>query len=110
MQHGFDAPSKSMASSRLLRLDVHQFRVSDAELEMMKGKVIVESSEIVDLGVASGAFEATDCVMVDESWIRISRPGLSSQTLEPLIFWAPDDETDNTPMESKIVGLLICHL
>ncbi|KAG5222263.1 hypothetical protein IMY05_C3108000900 [Salix suchowensis] len=95
------------------RLGVEAFRnatwircpkVSNMELDKMKGKVIVESTAIVDAGIASGAFEATDCIMVDESWIRISRPGLSSQTLEPLIFWAPDDETDNTPMESKIFG------
>lgn len=38
-----------MSSSHHSRLDLYQFRVSDTELELMKGKVIVESSEIVDL-------------------------------------------------------------
>ncbi|KAL0957303.1 hypothetical protein HGRIS_001114 [Hohenbuehelia grisea] len=79
-------------------------RVTDETLNDMKGKVIIESTEIMDMGVASGAFTPKDCYIIDDTWTRICRPGSSGKEFESLVFWCPDSPDDHQPTEAKIFG------
>jgi hypothetical protein len=72
----------------------------------MKNKVVVESEEILSKAAESGAFNKDDAVLVDNSWIRVCRPGLNSQEMAAVIHWARDNATDNQPSEAKIVRIL----
>ncbi|KAJ8482679.1 hypothetical protein ONZ45_g14864 [Pleurotus djamor] len=77
------------------------------ELEKMKGKVIIESEEILRMGVQSGAFKEDECHMIDDSWTRICRPGPIGKTLEPIILWSPRTAKDFRPTEDKIFGAVL---
>ncbi|KAL0960044.1 hypothetical protein HGRIS_011692 [Hohenbuehelia grisea] len=78
--------------------------VTDETLNDMKGKVIIESTEIMDMGVASGAFTPKDCYIIDDTWTHICRPGSSGKEFESLVFWCPDSPDDHQPTEAKIFG------
>jgi len=69
----------------------------------MLNKIVVESDDILKIGVEADAYEAGDVIMVDEEWVRICRPGPDSNEMESVILWERADPEDNKPTEAKIV-------
>jgi hypothetical protein len=68
----------------------------------MKNKIVVESQEILELGISTKAFKAEDVILVDDQWKRIKKP--TDGKRRSFILWAKDDEFDTVPTEAKIVS------
>lgn len=81
-------------------------RIRDAELESLKGKIVVEKPEIARLGMSSGAFGAGDHVVVDDgTWTRVCRPTPGDERVYTVVLWEQDYDEDPFD-ESKIVSAL----
>ncbi|KAJ8515949.1 hypothetical protein ONZ45_g6684 [Pleurotus djamor] len=81
--------------------------VVSKEVKAMKNRFVVENPSLIDEGVAAKAFKRHECVLVDDSWVRICAPGPSSDEPENLILWGTDDPEDLTPTEEKIFGAVM---
>lgn len=83
-------------------------RVSAEEAASMKNKIIVESKELLQLGLEKKAFDEESVILVDEHWHRVQKP----QDGQPksVILWMRDNPSDTEPTEEKIVSSLILPL
>jgi hypothetical protein len=68
----------------------------------MKNKIVVESQEILELGISTKAFKPEDVILVDDQWKRVKKP--TDGRRRSIILWAKDNEFDTTPTEAKIVS------
>ncbi|KAG2030243.1 hypothetical protein BDR03DRAFT_1017338 [Suillus americanus] len=71
----------------------------------MRNKIVVESQEILELGLSSNAFKPEDIILVDGSWMRIKKPNNGQH--RSVILWAKDHVNDTNPTEAKIFGAVI---
>ncbi|KAG1844679.1 hypothetical protein F4604DRAFT_1688995 [Suillus subluteus] len=68
----------------------------------LRNKTVVESQEILDLGISTNAFKLEDIILVDGGWMRIQKP--TNGKCRSVILWAKDHVNDTVPTEAKIFG------
>lgn len=67
----------------------------------MKNKIIVESKELLELGLRQVAFTEGEVILTDETWERVRKPRDGKPKC--VILWKGDHAEDTTPTEEKIV-------
>jgi hypothetical protein len=78
--------------------------ISADELKKLKGKGLVETEELYEAGLKSGAFKKKDVVLLDKMWNRVERPPKGVERPFAIIVWRPTDNKDHKPSEEKVVS------
>jgi hypothetical protein len=78
------------------------FRVHEDIATTLKNKIVVESQEILDLGISTKAVKLENIILVDSTWMRIHKP--TNGKRQSVILWAKDHVNDTVPTEAKIVS------
>jgi len=103
-QCGFVLLSKKSIVHYIFNITDILSSITKKELEKLKGKGLVETRELLEAGLASGAFTHEDVVLVDETWNRVERPPTDIQEPFALIFWEPTSPKDQDPSDDKVVS------
>jgi hypothetical protein len=80
-------------------------RISEKDLDAIKGKHMVETRQQLLAGIKSGAFQENDAVCISSTCYRICAPTTTENTIS-CVLWTKDNNLDNSPTQEKVVSFI----